>query len=157
MDRNEKLDFIIAYMKYLAEVRNKASGIDNPFRSGGVIFDNCRLDVRQMFNSFSYCSRDAHQKMETEIEDIGDMEQYIREREDNEFFSDGKDYIKKDKELVFYMQLPSELYNVLYGLSYMDSKLQKWIDKKFDELLKQFKLRYDLLSYERNTILVYKL
>ncbi len=148
MDRYEKSDFTKRYLECLISIQNMVSRLDYNILCGGVVFDNLRIDVGNMFYTYAYTKTDHYKAMQDEAEEIGSIIEYIKVRKTESF-------LREKEEPQFYIELPSSLYNVLNGFSDIEDKTQKKMEEKFDRFMSENNLEYDLTQWETNGILVY--
>ncbi len=149
MKKKEKYDFIVKFLGILPELQNMVPRLEYNFLHGKIVFDNQAIDIKTMFDSYAFRKPNYYEAMEQYAEEIGDMVQYYMDREP--FYID-----KPEREVLFYIHLPEGLYNVLYGMSDMNEKTQKKVEKRFNKFFEENGLEYDLGEWDKNSIFVYR-
>ena len=147
MNRTEKLDFAVDYIRFLIETQ---AGVDELYASlcyGGVVYDDTRIDLYNVFGKENLFSLDLNEVVAECSTGIGDIMEYLEER-------DEEDCLREGEEVVCYIQMPADIWDVLYGET--DGEIAEYLIEQFEEFLDNHDMEYELTTYGRNAVLIYK-
>ena len=147
MDRKEKKDFAVGYIRFLIDTQ---AGVDELYASlcyGGVVYDDTRIDLYELFYKEDLLQQDLYNVVDECSSEIGDIMEYLEERSE-------EDCVRADEELVCYIQMPADIWDALYGES--DGETAEYLIEQFEEFLDNHDMEYELTTYGRNAALVYK-
>ena len=147
MDRKEKIEFAVDYIRFLIETQ---AGVDELYASicyGGFVFDDTRINLYDVFYKDDLLSQDLYKVVEECSSDIGDIMDYLAERDEAEC-------VREDEELIAYIQIPSGIWDALYGDS--DGETAEYLIEQFEEFLNNHDMEHELTTYGRNAVLIYK-
>ena len=77
----------------------------------------------------------------------GDIREYLVERDEEDCLRDGE-------EVICYIQIPADIWDALYGES--DGETADYLKEMFEEFLDDREMDYELTTYGRNAVLIYK-
>ena len=123
--------------------------MDDPFINlcyGGVVFDDTRVNLYDVFDNDDIKAHDLTKLIEECSSDIGDIQQYLDERNEGGF-------VPKEGELICYLQMPADIWDAIYGES--DGDDAEFLKEKFEEFIENQGLSYELTEYGRNAAVVY--
>ena len=146
MDRKEKTEFITDYIRFLIETQE---GVDELYASicyGGVVYDDTRIDLYELFYKEDLLSQDLVKLAEECSSKIGDIMEYLEERSEDEL-------VRENEEPVCYIQMPTDIWDALYGES--DGEIAEYLSDRFNEFIDDHDMDYDLTTYGRNAALIY--
>ena len=146
MNRKEKTEFITDYIRFLIETQE---GVDELYASicyGGVVYDDTRIDLYELFYKEDLLSQDLVKLAEECSSNIGDIMEYLEERSEDEL-------VRENEEPVCYIQMPADIWDALYGES--DGEIAEYLMDRFNEFMDDHDMDYDLTTYGRNAALIY--
>ncbi len=147
MNRKEKIEFAVDYIRFLI---NTQVGVDELYASvcyGGFVFDDTRIDLYEVFYKDDLFSQDLYKVIDECSSPIGDIREYLAERGEEDCLRDGE-------EVVCYIQIPADIWDALYGGS--DGETTDYLKEMFEEFLYDREMDYELTTYGRNAVLIYK-
>lgn len=147
MDKKEKLDFAVDYIRFLIETQ---AGVDELYASlcyGGVVYENTRIDLYEVFGKEDILSLNLNEVVAECSTEIGDIMEYLEER-------DEEDCLREGGEVVCYIQMPADIWDALYGET--DGETADYLVEQFEEFLDNRDLEYELTTYGRNSVLIYQ-
>lgn len=147
MDRKDKLEFALDYIRFLIDTQ---AGVDELYASicyGGVVYDDTRINLYDVFYVDNLKSQDLHKVLAECSSEIGDIMEYLAERNEKELVDD-------KRELVCYIQIAADIWNALYGES--EGDVAEYLVTEFDDFLDSHDMEYELTTYGRNAVLIYK-
>ncbi|MBR5177534.1 MAG: hypothetical protein IKW90_01880 [Lachnospiraceae bacterium] len=147
MDRKDKLEFALDYIRFLIDTQ---AGVDELYASicyGGVVYDDKRINLYDVFYVDNLKLQDLHKVVAECSSEIGDIMQYLEERDEKELLDD-------EKELVCYIQIASDIWDALYGES--DGEIAEYLTTEFEDFLDSHDMEYELTTYGRNAVFIYK-
>lgn len=147
MNRKEKIEFAVDYIRFLI---NTQAGVDELYASvcyGGFVFDDTRIDLYEVFYKDDLFSQDLYKVVDECSSPIGDIREYLAERGEEDSLRDGE-------EVICYIQIPADIWDALYGES--DGETADYLKEMFEEFLDDREMDYELTTYGRNAVLIYK-
>ena len=147
MERKDKIEFAVDYIRFLIETQ---AGVDELYASicyGGVVYDDTRIDLYEVFYKDNLLSQDLYKVVDECSSEIGDINEYLAERYEEDCLRDGE-------ELVCYIQIAADIWDALYGES--DGETAEYLIERFEEFLDNHDMEYELTTYGRNAVLIYK-
>ena len=147
MNRKEKIEFAVDYIRFLI---NTQAGVDELYASvcyGGFVFDDTRIDLYEVFYKDDLFSQDLYKVVDECSSPIGDIREYLAERGEEDCLRDGE-------EVICYIQIPADIWDALYGES--DGETDDYLKEMFEEFLDDREMDYELTTYGRNAVLIYK-
>ena len=147
MNRREKIEFAADYIRFLI---NTQAGVDELYASvcyGGFVFDDTRIDLYEVFYKDDLFSQDLYKVVDECSSPIGDIREYLAERGEEDCLRDGE-------EVICYIQIPADIWDALYGES--DGETADYLKEMFEEFLDDREMDYELTTYGRNAVLIYK-
>ena len=147
MDRKEKNELAVDYIRFLIDTQ---AGVDELYASvcyGGFVFDDTRIDLYEVFYKDDLLSQDLNKVVEECSSKIGDIREYLSERDEEECIRDGE-------ELICYIQIAADIWDALYGES--DGETAEYLIGQFEEFLDNHDMEYELTTYGRNAVMLYK-
>lgn len=147
MDKNEKLDFAVDYIRFLIETQ---AGVDELYASlcyGGIVYDDTRIDLYNVFGKENLLSLNLNEVVAECSTEIGNITEYLEERDED-------DCLREDEEVVCYIQMPADIWDALYGEA--DGETADYLVEQFEEFLDNRNMEYELTTYGRNAVLIYK-
>ena len=147
MNRKEKIEFAVDYIRFLI---NTQAGVDELYASvcyGGFVFDDTRIDLYEVFYKDDLFSQDLYKVVDECSSPIGDIREYLAERGEEDCLRDGE-------EVICYIQIPADIWDTLYGES--DGETADYLKEMFEEFLDDREMDYELTTYGRNAVLIYK-
>jgi len=147
MNRIEKIEFAVDYIRFLIDTQ---AGVDELYASvcyGGFVFDDTRIDLYEVFYKDNLLSQDLYKVVDECSSSIGDISEYLAERNEEDCLRDGE-------EVICYIQIPADIWDALYGES--DGETADYLKEMFEEFLDDREMDYELTTYGRNAVLIYK-
>lgn len=147
MNRIEKIEFAVDYIRFLIDTQ---AGVDELYASvcyGGFVFDDTRIDLYEVFYKDNLLSQDLYKVVDECSFSIGDISEYLAERDEEDCLRDGE-------EVICYIQIPADIWDALYGES--DGETADYLKEQFKEFLDNRDMDYELTTYGRNAVLIYK-
>ena len=148
MNRIEKIEFAVDYIRFLIDTQ---AGVDELYASvcyGGFVFDDTRIDLYEVFYKDNLLSQDLYKVVDECSSSIGDISEYLAERNEEDCLRDGE-------EVICYIQIPADIWDALYGES--DGETADYLKEMFEEFLDDREMDYELTTYGRNAVLIYKI
>ena len=147
MDKKEKLDFAEDYIRFLIETQ---AGVDELYASlcyGGIVYDDTRIDLYEVFGKENLLSLNLNEVVVECSTEIGNIIEYLEERDED-------DCLREGEEVVCYIQMPADIWDALYGES--DGETADYLVEQFEEFIDNRDMEYELTTYGRNAVLIYK-
>lgn len=147
MDKKEKLDFAEDYIRFLLETQ---AGVDELYASlcyGGIVYDDTRIDLYEVFGKENLLSLNLNEVVTECSTEIGNIIEYLEERDED-------DCLREGEEVVCYIQMPADIWDALYGES--DGETADYLVEQFEEFIDNRDMEYELTTYGRNAVLIYK-
>ncbi len=147
MDKKEKLDFAEDYIRFLIETQ---AGVDELYASlcyGGIVYDDTRIDLYEVFGKENLLSLNLNEVVAECSTEIGNIIEYLEERYED-------DCLREGEEVVCYIQMPADIWDALYGES--NGKTADFLVEQFEEFIDNRDMEYELTTYGRNAVLIYK-
>ncbi len=147
MDKKEKLDFAEDYIRFLIETQ---AGVDELYASlcyGGIVYDDTRIDLYEVFGKENLLSLNLNEVVAECSTEIGNIIEYLEERDEDDCLREGED-------VVCYIQMPADIWDALYGES--DGETADYLVEQFEEFIDNRDMEYELTTYGRNAVLIYK-
>ena len=147
MDKKEKLDFAEDYIRFLIETQ---AGVDELYASlcyGGIVYDDTRIDLYEVFGKENLLSLNLNEVVAECSTEIGNIIEYLEERDED-------DCLREGEEVVCYIQMPADIWDALYGES--NGKTADFLVEQFEEFIDNRDMEYELTTYGRNAVLIYK-
>ena len=147
MDKKEKLDFVEDYIRFLIETQ---AGVDELYASlcyGGIVYDDTRIDLYEVFGKENLLSLNLNEVVVECSTEIGNIIEYLEERDED-------DCLREGEEVVCYIQMPADIWDALYGES--DGETADYLVEQFEEFIDNRDMEYELTTYGRNAVLIYK-
>ena len=147
MDKKEKLDFAEDYIRFLIETQ---AGVDELYASlcyGGIVYDDTRIDLYEVFGKENLLSLNFNEVVAECSTEIGNIIEYLEERYED-------DCLREGEEVVCYIQMPADIWDALYGES--NGKTADFLVEQFEEFIDNRDMEYELTTYGRNAVLIYK-
>ena len=147
MDKKEKLDFAEDYIRFLIETQ---AGVDELYASlcyGGIVYDDTRIDLYEVFGKENLLSLNLNEVVVEYSTEIGNIIEYLEERDED-------DCLREGEEVVCYIQMPADIWDALYGES--DGETADYLVEQFEEFIDNRDMEYELTTYGRNAVLIYK-
>ena len=114
---------------------------------GGFVFDDTRIDLYEVFYKDDLLSQDLYKVVDECTSPIGDIREYLAERSEEDCLRDGE-------EVICYIQIPADIWDALYGES--AGETSDYLKEQFEEFLDNRDMDYELTTYGRNAVLIYK-
>lgn len=147
MNRKEKIEFAIDYVRFLIDTQAEVDELYASVCYGGFVFDDTRIDLYEVFYREDLLSQDLYKVVDECSSPIGDIREYLAERGEEDCLRDGE-------EVICYIQIPADIWGALYGES--DGEIADYLKEQFNEFLDNRDMDYELTTYGRNAVLIYK-
>lgn len=147
MDKKEKFDFAVDYIRFLIETQ---AGVDELYASlcyGGIVYEDTRINLYSVFGKGNLLSLNLNEVAAQCSTGIGDIMEYLEERDED-------DCIREGREVICYIQMPEDIWDALYGET--DGETSDYLIEQFEEFLDNRDMEYELTTYGRNAVLIYK-
>ena len=147
MDKKEKLDFAEDYIRFLIETQAGADELYASLCYGGIVYDDTRIDLYEVFGKENLLSLNLNEVVVECSTEIGNIIEYLEERDED-------DCLREGEEVVCYIQMPADIWDALYGES--DGETADYLVEQFEEFIDNRDMEYELTTYGRNAVLIYK-
>ena len=147
MDKKEKFEFAVDYIRFLIDTQ---AGVDELYASlcyGGIVYEDTRINLYDVFAKEDLLSQDLYKTADECSSEIGDIIEYLKDRSEDDCIRDGE-------EIVAYLQMPADIWDALYGES--DGETAEYLTEQFEEFLDNRDMEYELTTYGRNAALIYR-
>lgn len=147
MDKKEKLDFAEDYIRFLIETQARVDELYASLCYGGIVYDDTRIDLYEVFGKENLLSLNLNEVVAECSTEIGNIIEYLEERDED-------DCLREGEEVVCYIQMPADIWDALYGES--DGETADYLVEQFEEFIDNRDMEYELTTYGRNAVLIYK-